>query len=190
VGGGRLRTRRSGRHREVTRRDAGQLFLVQLGSGASGHLRRRMGRQSMVVRRSPRMPVRRRLRRCCLPRYGDSRDDPSGRWERRRRIPRLRRTGYAGRPRRQIVQRRRGTRAPRGIDTRPGAGGSGCAWALTLRPDRCGKRERGNDRYAAQEILHDFDPPLQFWIGQGISDAHCMPTRAICVNGARTVPFR
>jgi hypothetical protein len=29
----------------------------------------------------------------------------------------------------------------------------------------------GDDRNAAQEMFHDFDPPLQFWIGRGISDA-------------------
>ena len=50
VGGGGLRARRSRRHGEVACRHAGQLFPVQLVSVASGHLRRRMCRQSMVVR--------------------------------------------------------------------------------------------------------------------------------------------
>ena len=35
-------------------------------------------------------------------------------------------------------------------------------WAGTLRPNWCGKCERSDDRYAGQEMLHDFDPPLQF----------------------------
>ena len=50
VGGGGLRTRRSRRHGEVTRRHASQFFLVQLVSVASGHLRRRMCAHSDVVR--------------------------------------------------------------------------------------------------------------------------------------------
>jgi hypothetical protein len=62
--------------------------------------------------------------------------------------------------------------------------------AGTLCPDRCGKGERGDDRNAAQEMLHDFDPPLQFWIGRGMSDADCTLKRATCVNGARTVLFQ
>jgi hypothetical protein len=189
VGGGGLRARRSRRHGEVTRRYPGQFFLVQLVGVGSGHLRRRMCRQSMVVRRSPRMPGR-RLRRCCRPRYRESRDGPFGRWERRRRIPRLRRTGYARRPLRQIVQRGGRAGPPRGIDGRAGAGGRRRARALTLRPDWCGKRKRGNDRNAAQEMLHDFDPPLQFWIGQGISDAYRTLKRAIWINVARSVRFR
>src|SRR6516164_8899601 len=42
--------RRRWRHSEVTRLQASQLFLVQLGSSASAHRRRWMGRHSLVVR--------------------------------------------------------------------------------------------------------------------------------------------
>jgi hypothetical protein len=154
VGGGGLRARRSRRHREVTRRHAGQLFLVQLVSVASGHLRRRMCRHSMVVRRSPRMPVHRRLRRCRRLRSRgsgdrDSGNSPSCRSHRRSRIPRLRCTRYAGRPRRQIIQRGGGARATRRIDGRAGPGARRSARAGALSPAGCGERKRGDDRNSA-----------------------------------------
>ena len=112
------------------------------------------------------MPVRRRLRRCCRP-WGHPRSHPRWRLRRRRwRVPRCPRP-------RQIGERRGGTEPPRGGDARAGAGARARARAETLRPDRRSKRERGDDRYATQEMLHDFDPPLQF-----------------CVNEARAVLFR
>ena len=116
------------------------------------------------------MPVRRRRRRCFSRRRGSH--HPWGR--RRRRIWRV-----PGGARRQIGRRRRwaGSARNRLIGARRAHAGTG-----TLRPDWCGKREHGNDRNAAQEMLHDFDPPLQFRIGRGISDAHFTRKRAAWVN--------
>ena len=159
------RTRRRRRVREVTRLKASKLLLVQLGCRGSGHCLRRMCLNS-AVRRSLRMAMRRRRLRCCCPR---SRGHPRRRRSRRWRVWRV---PWRPRPR-QIVHRRGGTEPPRRGDARAGTGARARARAVTLRPDRCGKCERGDDRYAGQEMLHDFDPPLR-----------------LCVNEAGVVLFR
>jgi hypothetical protein len=156
------RRRRSRRHGEVARLQAGQLFLVQLGCSASGHRRWRMCSLSgMVSSGVARGPVRGRHRGAGISHRSGSRRGP-GRWCRIWQIPRG--------ARRQVGQRRGGARPAwdrliraGGTDPRTGP----------LRPDWCGNRERGNNRNAVHEVLHVFDPPLQFRIGQGIYDAGC-----------------
>ena len=149
-------------HREVAGLQASQLFLVQLGCRPSGHCRRRMCRHSMVVRcYMARGPVRGRHRGAGISHRSGSRRGP-GRWCRIWQIPRG--------ARRQVGQRRGGARSA--WDRLIGAGGTD-ARAGPLRPDWCGNREHGNNRNAVQEVLHFFDPPLQFRIGQGVYDAGC-----------------
>ena len=72
------------------------------------------------------------------------------------------------RPVRQIGQRRRRAGAAGERSVRRGRTDTGTG---TLRRHRCSKGERGDDRNTAQEMLHDFYPPLQFRFGQVVCDA-------------------